>query len=100
MADEIEDDGGEVARYPAEVEAFHAALRRLIPVRNVSTGLKALADYEPQTYSLPGEFGDLPHALLRRTEGALKDEAWANTEFELLIPGQSTLVHYSGHPYN
>lgn len=28
-------------------------------------------------------FGDLPHALLRRTKGGLKDEAWANTEFEL-----------------
>ena len=31
--------------------------------------------------SLPAEFGDLPHALLRRTDGAREDEAWANTEF-------------------
>ena len=70
-----------MAKLPKEVAAFHAALERLGAVSEVSTGLKALVDFQPETYSLPAEFGDLPHALLRRTEGGLKDEAWANTEF-------------------
>jgi hypothetical protein len=83
MADEAQTGDEEAAAYPPEVEAFHAALRRLAAVREVTTGLKALADYDPRTYSFPGEFGDLPHALLRRTGGGLADEAWANTEFEL-----------------
>jgi hypothetical protein len=72
-----------MAKYPKEVEAFHRALRRLVAVTEVTTGLKHLADFPPDSYSLPAEFGDLPHALLRRTDGGLKNEAWANTEFEL-----------------
>lgn len=72
-----------MSEYPSEVEAFHRAMRRLVAVREVTTGLKGLAGYGPDTYSFPGEFGDLPHALLRRTGGGLEDEAWANTEFEL-----------------
>src|SRR5262245_49695086 len=83
MVGEIEDGDEEATGYPPEVEAFHAALRRLVAVGEVTTGLKVLAEYEPRTYSLPGEFGDLPHAMLRRTGGGLPDEAWANTEFEL-----------------
>jgi hypothetical protein len=59
-----------MAKLPKQVEAFHAALQRLT-VRNVATGLKDLASYTPDTYSLPGEFGDLPHALLR-TKGGRK----------------------------
>src|SRR4029079_18025840 len=70
-----------MAKLPKEVAAFHAAMGRLVAVADVTTGLKALADFPPETYSLPAEFGDLPHALLRRTEGGLEDEAWANTEF-------------------
>jgi hypothetical protein len=72
-----------MAKLPKEVAAFHSALERLVAVSDVTTGLKALADYPPRTYSFPAEFGDLPHALLRRTDGGLKDEAWANTEFTL-----------------
>jgi hypothetical protein len=69
--------------YPKQVQAFHKALQRLGAVREVTTGFKRLADLGPDTYSLPGEFGDTPHALLRRTGGGLEDEFWANTEFEL-----------------
>jgi hypothetical protein len=72
-----------MAELPKEVEAFHKAMRRLVAVQEVTTGLKNLASYTPDTYSFPGEFGDLPHALLRRTGGGLENEAWANTEFEL-----------------
>ena len=68
---------------PAEVEALHQALRRLSGVRDVATGLKWLSDFEPDSYSLPGDFGDLPHALLRRTHGGLNDEALATTELTL-----------------
>jgi hypothetical protein len=68
---------------PAEVEALHLALRRLSGVRDVATGLKWLTDFEPDSYSLPGDFGDLPHALLRRTNGGLNDEALATTELTL-----------------
>src|SRR5262245_9942270 len=72
-----------MAKLPKQVEALHAAMRRLVAVREVTTGLKDLCSYMPDTYSFPGEFGDLPHALLRRTGGGLADEAWAHTEFEL-----------------
>lgn len=69
--------------FPPEVESFHQAMRRFVAMQEVYTGLKNLASFTPDTYSLPGEFGDLPHALLRRTEGGLENEAWAHTEFEL-----------------
>jgi len=72
-----------MAVLPEQVEAFHQAMRRLVAVQDVATGLNDLASYTPETYSLPHEFGDLPHALLRRTAGGLPDEAWANTEFVL-----------------
>jgi hypothetical protein len=72
-----------VAELPGEVEAFHDAMLRLAAVEEVSTGLKDLSSYTPNTYSFPGEFGDLPHALLRRTGGGLPNEAWANTEFQV-----------------
>lgn len=70
-----------MAKLPKEVAAFHTALERLVAVTDVTTGLKWLSDFPPETYSLPAEFGDLPHALLRRTDGGLENEAWANTEF-------------------
>ena len=72
-----------MAKLPKEVAAFQTALERFAAVREVAVGFKRLADYPPDTYSFPGEFGDLPHALLRRTGGGLDDEAWANAEFEL-----------------
>lgn len=83
MAEEPESEEDEGGSYPPQVEVLHTALRRLVAVKEVTTGLKNLAQYEPQTYSFPGEFGDLPHALLRRTNGGLADEMWATTEFEL-----------------
>ena len=68
---------------PTEVEALHHALRRLAGTCGTTTGLKWLPDFEPDSYSLPGELGDLPHALLRRTNGGLNDEALATTEITL-----------------
>lgn len=83
MADELEDDPEPSYPYPPQVEVLHSALSRLIAVSEITTGFKNLAGFAPNTYSLPGEFGDLPHALLRRTGGGLADELWAHTEFEL-----------------
>jgi hypothetical protein len=73
----------QMAEYPQQVQAFHDALRRFVAVADVDTGLNAVDEIETSAYSLPGEFGDLPHALLRRTDGGLPNEAWANTEFTL-----------------
>ena len=78
--------------YPPQVEAFHDALRRFVAVRDVDTGLKAIDDIETSVYSLPGEFGDFPHALLRRTDGGLPNEAWAHTEFSLTADSNGWLT--------
>lgn len=78
--------------YPEQVLAFHAALGRLAGVQEVDTGLKRLASFSPEDYALPGEFGDLPHTLLRRTGGGLKDEFWANTELVLARTGAGWLT--------
>ena len=79
----LADNAEKKAGYPKEVEAFHRAMQRLVAVKEVTTGLKGQAALDPKVYSFPGEFGDMPHALLRRTNGPLPDEVWANTEFEL-----------------
>lgn len=78
--------------YPPPVQAFHDALRRFVAVRDVDTGLKAVDDIETSVYSLPGEFGDFPHALLRRTDGGLPNEAWAHTEFSLTADSNGWLT--------
>ncbi|MEM7793794.1 MAG: hypothetical protein AAF579_04980 [Cyanobacteria bacterium P01_C01_bin.118] len=66
--------------YPEQVKAFHQALYRLRGVVEVNTGLKSLDKIPIEDYNLPGKMGDLPHALLRRTQGGLPQEAWANTD--------------------
>ncbi|MEO1509989.1 MAG: hypothetical protein AAFU84_20310 [Cyanobacteria bacterium J06633_23] len=66
--------------YPRQVKVFHRALSRLRGVLEVNTGLKPLDKISLTDYGLPGKLGDLPHALLRRTQGGLPDEAWANTD--------------------
>lgn len=66
--------------YPNQVKSFHQALYRLRGVVEVNTGLKLLDKVPVDSYSIPGKMGDLPHALLRRTQGGLTNEAWANTD--------------------
>ncbi len=66
--------------YPKQVTCFHDALYRFRGVLDVNTGLKALDKISLEDYPLPGKIGDLPHALLRRTNGGLPHEAWANTD--------------------
>ena len=69
-----------MADYPEQVTMFHQALYRLRGVVDVNTGLKQLDKISLEEYRLPGKMGDLPHALLHRTEGGLPHEAWANTD--------------------
>ncbi|MBX2864189.1 MAG: hypothetical protein KTR27_11585 [Leptolyngbyaceae cyanobacterium MAG.088] len=66
--------------YPKQVQLFHTALYRFRGVLEVNTGLKPLDKVPLKDYTLPGKMGDLPHALLRRTQGGLPCEAWANTD--------------------
>ena len=69
--------------YPKQVSCFHEALYRFRGIIEVNTGLKTLDKIPLEDYKLPGIMGDLPHALLRRTQGGLTDEAWANTDIIL-----------------
>ena len=66
--------------YPKQVKCFHDALYRFRGVIEVNTGLKSLDTIPLEHYKLPGKMGDLPHALLKRTQGGLANEAWANTD--------------------
>lgn len=66
--------------YPTQVKSFHQALYRLKGVVEVNTGLKPLDQIPQEDYGLSGKMGDLPHALLRRTQGGMPHEAWANTD--------------------
>lgn len=72
-----------MADYPEQVAVFHQALYRFRGVVEVNTGLKPLAQISLADYGVPGKLGDLPHALLRRTQGGLLHEAWANTDIIL-----------------
>lgn len=72
-----------MADYPAQVQQFHDALSRLRGVVEVNTGIKRLDQIAIADYAQPGKLGDLPHALLRRTNGGLPQEAWANTDIIL-----------------
>ncbi|ESA36762.1 hypothetical protein N836_05865 [Leptolyngbya sp. Heron Island J] len=69
-----------MADYPDQVKVFHQALYRFRGVMEVNTGLKPLDKIPVKDYALPGKMGDLPHALLYRTQGGLANEAWANTD--------------------
>lgn len=66
--------------YPHQVKLFHQSLYRFKGVVEVNTGIKKLDKISPQEYQLSGKMGDLPHALLQRTQGGLPNEAWANTD--------------------
>jgi hypothetical protein len=72
-----------MAKLPKQVQALHKARRRLVAVKDVWPGPNNLAFYTPDTCSLPCEFGEIPHALLRRTKGGKKNEFWCHTEFRL-----------------
>jgi TPR repeat protein len=51
-----------MATLPEPVKRFSDALESLAGVREVSVGLRGLDGMDLRELSLPGEFGDLPHA--------------------------------------
>jgi len=59
---------------PEPVQRLTRAIESLAGVREVEVGLRVLEELDLRELSLPGEFGDLPHAAIRRTKGGLKDE--------------------------
>lgn len=69
--------------YPPQVSVFHQAISRFRGVIEVNTGIKKLDQISLEDYKTSGPLGDLPHALLRRTDGGLDNEAWANTDIIL-----------------
>ncbi len=63
----------QMAKFPPEVKAFHDAMLRIPGVVDVTTGLKDLSEFTPDTYTLPGDFGDLPHALAASNQRRLRE---------------------------
>jgi len=61
--------------YPDPVQRLHDAIASLHGVRTVELGVQRIEDLSVHVLSLPGEFADLPHALIRRTKGGRKDES-------------------------
>src|SRR5262245_53982371 len=64
-----------MSKQPEPVRRLTKALESLSGVREVEVGVHDLDGIDLRTLSLPGEFGDLPHAAIWRTNGGLKDES-------------------------
>jgi|GEM_PF-924822 hypothetical protein len=63
-----------MSTYPPEVQKLHDAFDRLDGIEEVAIGVQGLDGITDRELTLPGEFADLPHATLRRSEGGLPDE--------------------------
>jgi hypothetical protein len=66
--------------YPEPVQRLHDAINGLDGVSEVEMGIRSLDGLGVDVLSLPGEFADLPHALLRRTDGGLANELLVTAE--------------------
>jgi len=65
---------------PEPVQRFFNATKKLPGIREASIMLRKLEGIDLRDLSLPGVFGDLPHAALRRTNGGLKNEFLVTVE--------------------
>lgn len=65
---------------PAQVQFLVDAVSTLPGVVGCFCRPKGLAQFKPEHLSLPGEFGDLPQAVIRRTNGGREDEVMLQTE--------------------
>jgi len=65
---------------PPQVQALIDAISDLPGVAGCFCGPKPLADVGVSELSLPGEFGDLPQAILMRTDGGRENEVMIQTE--------------------
>lgn len=72
-----------MSQYPEPVQALHDAIDRLPGVTEIDLGIRRLDGVSEQALSLPGEFGDLPHLAIRRTQGGLADEVLVTAEVRL-----------------
>ena len=66
--------------YPPPVQNLINAVTNLPGVVACFCGPKPLSGFEPDHLSLPGEFGDYPQALIRRTNGGRENEVLIQTE--------------------
>jgi hypothetical protein len=65
---------------PSQVQTLVDAISALPGVAGCFCGPKLLSQFELDNLSLPGEFGDLPQAILRRTGGGRDKEVMIQTE--------------------
>ena len=67
-------------KLPPQVQALMDAISALPGVAGCFCGPKPLAGCEPSHLSLPGKFGDLPQAIIMRTNGGRAHEVMIQTE--------------------
>lgn len=67
-------------QYPPQVQTLIDAVNALPGIAGCFCGPKPLEDVDVDQLSLPGEFGDLPQAVIRRTDGGRKDEVMIQVE--------------------
>lgn len=77
--------------YPPQVQALIDAISALPGVVGCFCSPKPLMDIGIDDLSLPGEFGDLPQAILRRTDGGRDLEVMLQTEVILDRSAQAWL---------
>ena len=65
---------------PPQVQKLVGAISALPGVAGCFCGPKPLAGIEPSNLSLPGEFGDLPQAIIMRSNGGRENEVMIQTE--------------------
>ena len=63
-----------MSNYPEPVQKLHDALLQLPGIKEAELGLQSLEGIDETVLSLPGEFADLPHVAIRRTNGGQKGE--------------------------
>lgn len=68
---------------PPQVQSLVDAVSALPGVAGCFCGPKPLAGIDPGILSLPGEFGDLPQAVIMRTNGGRENEVMLQTEIIL-----------------
>ena len=68
--------------YPKEIEQLHSILENLPGVINICSGIDDLTNFKNDFLSFV-DFGHLPHATIRRTNGGLQNETLVQVEFEL-----------------
>jgi len=65
---------------PPQVQSLIDSISALPGVAGCFSGPKPLAEVEVSNLSLPGEFGDLPQAIIMRTDGGRENEVMIQTE--------------------